>query len=1342
MPSSLGARFLRGSFVMFVGLPACALPQGPVPDYPPLATVERESQTTSPVKVSLLRVEYRFADDGSYTRTVRLKYSILDARAIDSWGASDARWSPWRSEKPRVTATVTSHDGTVSRLEPASLSEAAAYPEAPEMYGDERVLRGPLPNVGVGSVVDEQVVTQTRKPYLGGAETFVEAVQVAVPRERVEIVVDAPEGLPLRYHVHAAQVATSDVHDGGRHVVRFAGGPFGGIKGLEPDAPSNVVAWPYVSFGTGTAWRPLAGAYAGVVRDKLNDGDLEGVVAKVISPSDSPRAKSDKLLAWLRDRVRYVGVEFGDSSIIPRKPAETLGHGYGDCKDQAVLLVGLLHAAGLSSARVALLDAGSGQEIDPSLPALSAFDHAIVVVPGAGAAGGPLWIDPTATRARAGDLPLGEQGRYALVVDPDTDALVRTPAATDDANTYREVRQVFLPIDGGARVLETSTATGSIERALRETFDLSAEDLDKWHKDYVSKTYASKQAGSLEVSKLRDLSQPMRMTLEALDARTATASLLDASVQVTPAPIFAWVPKSLSGGSERKSDFALRMPYQAELVYEIHPGPNFVLDTRPSLPDLKMGPATLKGSLEERPDGAIVARYRFVLPKAQWTAREVNDFRKAFDTYGSSAIPVVTLAHRGQKLHKERHFEQELRVYRDDVQAHPRDPDAKIRLAQALLALGYGASARQLAAEATKLAPDDRTIWEYAGYIRGRDLLGRPQKAGWDRDGAVAAYREALRIDPASTFAAVNAGVMLEYDAEGQRYASGSRLQEAVAMFDRVEPATLASYQDGAYLANPIFDLLRLGRYDEVRARLAKLDPKKAPRAPAIVAAAMIGGTNAALAEATRVLQPNDDRAATLEGAADVLVELRRYAEAAALLSAAAEGSSNETLRRRAEILSKARAVDVSALPTAHPVDVVRKALALCMMRSPTEKADLRSLLDKDQTDDKGNTFAAFCEGVGQADAFDGRAARVVMSDLFVAATDLSVDGRDAVGYRVRATSGEIHFAVFVDREGGAYRIRAVDSGTSALGCSALAFERAGRKAAAVQWLSWGRELVKPAGGDDPLRDGPFVRLWTDKKDDVEASAAALCAAGGHPELTVPTLKAARAQATGERATSLDYALMFAYVEDGHEAERLAAATVLLADAPTSQRAWSFKRQALARLGRFQAERDEAAARVAKTPTDLDALWDLARAEAQIGRFAEAHAVGERLIALGKAGAAAYNEQAWRGLFTSAVTEQDLGYALKAINATPNDASTMNTLAAVEAALGHVADAREHFVRSIELRKKALGDEDYFVLGLIAEKLGLPDEAKAAYGHATHGSKAAGQYTAEHLAAARLKTLK
>ena len=387
-------RFAALAIALPLVLGACK--HTPEASYPPLASVKRvTSDDASVVEVSLFHAEFRFNADGTYTSTVHDTYKVLSQDAVDAWGATEARWAPWHMERPTIEATVTSADGKVSRLEPGALSEAAAYPEAPEMYGDERVLRGPLPNVGVGSVVDETIVSKTNRPFVGGAEAHTINFQVGVPRQKVELVLDMPESLPIVFEVRGAQVKTTDVRSAGRRVVTFTGGPYEGIKDVEDNAPSNVVEWPHVGFTTGADWASLAKTYAKLVAEKSAGSDLDGAVAGVVKPSDAPIEKAQKLLAWLRDRVRYVGIEFGESGIVPRGPTETLKHGYGDCKDQAVLLVALLRAAGLP-ARVALLDSGYGEDIDASLPALNVFDHAIVVVPGKDA----FWIDPTSTRAR------------------------------------------------------------------------------------------------------------------------------------------------------------------------------------------------------------------------------------------------------------------------------------------------------------------------------------------------------------------------------------------------------------------------------------------------------------------------------------------------------------------------------------------------------------------------------------------------------------------------------------------------------------------------------------------------------------------------------------------------------------------------------------------------------------------------------------------------------------------------------------------------------------------------------------------------------------------------------
>ena len=90
-------------------------------------------------------------------------------------------------------------------------------------------------------------------------------------------------------------------------------------------------------------------------------------------------------------------MEFGKGAIVPRSSRETLARRYGDCKDQATLLVAMLRVAGIR-AQVALLRTGRYADVAPALPGLGDFDHAIVYIPG----DRPMWIDPSARCARPG----------------------------------------------------------------------------------------------------------------------------------------------------------------------------------------------------------------------------------------------------------------------------------------------------------------------------------------------------------------------------------------------------------------------------------------------------------------------------------------------------------------------------------------------------------------------------------------------------------------------------------------------------------------------------------------------------------------------------------------------------------------------------------------------------------------------------------------------------------------------------------------------------------------------------------------------------------------------------
>src|SRR5206468_6749866 len=111
-----------------------------------------------------------------------------------------------------------------------------------------------------------------------------------------------------------------------------------------------------------------------------------------------------------------------------------------------------------------LLDTGPGRDIDPDLPGVAVFDHAIVR---ARVDGRDVWIDATDDLAQPGQLPAGDQGRRALIVADDTTGLSTTPAARSADNAIHEVRTFELSESGSSRVTEVTRATGLLESPRR-----------------------------------------------------------------------------------------------------------------------------------------------------------------------------------------------------------------------------------------------------------------------------------------------------------------------------------------------------------------------------------------------------------------------------------------------------------------------------------------------------------------------------------------------------------------------------------------------------------------------------------------------------------------------------------------------------------------------------------------------------------------------------------------------------------------------------------------------------------------------------------------------------------
>ena len=427
--------FLRWLFLSFLACAIAVAAHAQLPDAPPPASTANvdpwaapdfsvnpktlyEAVSAVPVPdganvVELVEDEsYTFDDSGRMNHVGRVIYKVLTQKGAEDWDSLSVSWEPWHEARPVIRARVIAPDFTVHELDPNTVTEAPARGGDYKTYSDGKRLRAPFPAIAPGVVVEEEYTeTETEPLFAPGRVGRVELGQEDVTVAHSRVVFDAPASLPLQTQLFLLpDVKPVRTEAAGRVTLTFDVGPIDGIDSHEPYLPPDVVHFPIVAFATGASWQKVATAYGKIVDDFSSSAAVKAVVEPLIAGKKTVADKEAAIVDYLDRNVRYTGIEFGEAAIVPHDPAETLSKKYGDCKDKATLLVVMLRAAGIP-ANVALLSVESRIDVPADLPGMGMFDHAIVYVPGKN----PIWIDATDRYAQLGQIPMGDQGRLALI---------------------------------------------------------------------------------------------------------------------------------------------------------------------------------------------------------------------------------------------------------------------------------------------------------------------------------------------------------------------------------------------------------------------------------------------------------------------------------------------------------------------------------------------------------------------------------------------------------------------------------------------------------------------------------------------------------------------------------------------------------------------------------------------------------------------------------------------------------------------------------------------------------------------------------------------------------------
>jgi Flp pilus assembly protein TadD len=1129
-----------------------------------------------------------------------------------------------------------------------------------------------------------------------------------------------PAGMPLAVRALGDGVPEPSVRaEGGRSIREYR------AMGMEPDKqkeqglPRDVPPGPVVYFSTAPSWDRLASAYAAIV-DRTIAAKPVPLPKEAVVPGD-PAGTALNLVRWINDRVRYIGLELGENSIVPYPPGEILSRGHGDCKDKASLLVSLLRQAGYD-ASVALLWNGSDLDFPPDLPGMDHFNHAIVRVEGSPG----LWIDPTVEWGRDTALPPWDQERWALVARRAGGGLVRTVAYDQSANDNTVVLEYFLKGKGRCDLTETTTWSGGYDlynRQRRVYADPAKTKTDL--ESYVKDHYGEAKLDSWTYSDPKDFSRPFSLALKIKDSYRAYTGLDDAQLYIQLGELMSWLPGPLRArdAPARVAPYRQSYPFVVHFVHRIHLPAGFVLRAAPDPVDRMLGTVRLRSSSSTGQDGTVVVRYDLETTRVTLSQKEFDQTRAAVTAY-LDKLETVTVAfdHRAGLLFANGSYREAFDLHRELVGAAPGEAIHEIRLSRALLAAGLGDEAAAAARHAAGLAPADTEALDNLAWILQHDALGRRFGKGWDRDGAIAGYQKLFARDATMDYSRADCAIMLEYDARGVRYGDPAGLEDALAQYRQIKKPL----KDLRLEENPVRVLMHLGRFGEMETAAAGLSDPKQREVYLLVARSALRGTTAAVAGMNKQAS-RDDQRQYLAQAGSALSTIHRYPEAAELLRQAARGSSSAAnLEYQADLLAGLRPSKPADLDAGDPVDLVKVWFGAMTLRDGREFQKSSLLLGPDllrMQQQKKNPSSRSVEEVWVS-LFTGTGQKGVDREFFLdvlfSSCTFAVTGDAKAGWHIVITSpmapDTAALSYVVEQRGGRLLITATNSLPASYLIRVRELLRSGDVQTAARYLDWLRNDLAFREGDTAA---VMKEAWSANAQPTAGSVgrALVLLSAAFPE-SAADVRAVDAYPAGDSDSARTAALL---------ARRVGSLSLrdyqLVLE--SAAKLYEFKKDdteyrdhylnallVVATLDRFDAE---LAALRKSDPQDRELkrllLQSLIRRRDTIGI--------ERFIREEnwQPTAGECNNIAWNSLFEPAVSDQALEYARKAVNLTKaGDRNVLHTLAALYAETGRYEDARGLMDKCLELTMDGEPeDEDWYVFGRIAEGYGFPVSARSAY---------------------------
>lgn len=371
--------------------------------------------------------------------TLHYMIKILNERGKEDFSETQIEYDSTDEKVELIYARTIKPDGTVTDVGSRHIRDVSKYLNFP-LYSNVRVYIISFPEITEGAVIEYKIKIYDNQ--LVNKKDFVLSypLQAQEPIINANFTIDLPKDRTLqiktyneKYNYFAANLNPQIQERNGKLIYLWQ---FKNLPQIIPESnmPQEEEINPTIMVSTFNSWQEIYQWWWGLAKDKIKiDKAIKAKVKELIKKKDSPEAKIRTIYNFLTRQIRYVAVEYGQAGYEPHSATDIFKNKYGDCKDQAILLVTMLKEAGLVAWPV-LIPTKDSYNLDLEFPSLF-FDHCIVAIPFKERV---VFLDPTAETCSFDDLPPDDQMRRVLIFQEDKYEIKETPLYPAQHNLIKQ----------------------------------------------------------------------------------------------------------------------------------------------------------------------------------------------------------------------------------------------------------------------------------------------------------------------------------------------------------------------------------------------------------------------------------------------------------------------------------------------------------------------------------------------------------------------------------------------------------------------------------------------------------------------------------------------------------------------------------------------------------------------------------------------------------------------------------------------------------------------------------------------------------------------------------------